>query len=158
MLVCESFTLITPLHAVPFLIFQTSYFKEEKKLSTFTPELTMMEAKKLDLGKFAVTSTEPELGWQAEQSSAAAADAEGVPLTTVYNAVLDGKAVRILLDTGCSYNIISESFVAKHELKTVAGKAKTVSLGDGRRHTRCHVLRNAKLKMDKFKKTTILHF
>ncbi len=57
------------------------------------------------------------------------------------------------MDTGSSYNIVAESFVKKHKIKTCAVSAATVTVGDGRRCTGCPTLKNekTKLKMDSFK-------
>ncbi|KAH7624275.1 putative Transposon Tf2-6 polyprotein [Nannochloris sp. 'desiccata'] len=98
-----------------------------------------------ELNTYSVVA-EPTVGWSSEPTFAAVKD-DAVPLTTVYNAVLNKKNVRVLIDNGSSFNIVSESFVRKNEWQTNAAAAVNVTLADGRRHSGDRVLRNSKLKL-----------
>ncbi|KAG7669555.1 hypothetical protein KSW81_007707 [Nannochloris sp. 'desiccata'] len=60
---------------------------------------------------------------------------------------LVNKKVRVLVDCGSSLDAVSESFVTKNKLKTVAAASLNVKVVDGRRVACERVLKNAKLKL-----------
>ncbi|KAG7674304.1 hypothetical protein KSW81_006109 [Nannochloris sp. 'desiccata'] len=68
-------------------------------------------------------------------------------MTTIYDAELVNKKVRVLVDCGSSLDAVSESFVTKNKLKTVAAASLNVKVVDGRRVACERVLKNAKLKL-----------
>ena len=92
----------------------------------------------------------PEVGagWDAELYFAEnEAENDASPLTTTYEAVLNKKKIRVLVDNGSSLNIVSESFVKKNKLKTDAATSFSVKLADGHRHSTDRQVRNAKLEL-----------
>ena len=118
-------------------------------------EFNMMELNTLSFS----SSTEPKVGWTSELYFAEdEAAKEASPLTTVYDAVLNKKNIRVLVDCGASLNAVSESFVKAQKLETVAAvKSLSVKLADGHRHTSGRMLKNAKLKLGCIKDTLNLH-
>ena len=119
-------------------------------------EFNMMELNTLSFS----SSTEPKVGWTSELYFAEdEAAKEASPLTTVYDAVLNKKNIRVLVDCGASLNAVSESFVKAQKLENAAAAVKSLSvkLADGHRHTSGRMLKNAKLKLGCIKDTLNLH-